>query len=449
VGLAKLLAVLLVALAAMPAAADAASWSAPVDVSSPSLFVDDPFIGFASSGIGLTSWRWQDGIGNDARGGVRVSTRATSGAFSSQRDAPDALVSPIIYGESVVVVSQEAAATGPRDRDRINVTFGRIDGSFRKPRTIDTVETFRLPAIAANADKIAIAYIQRARGRRRVAKLVIRRGGRFFRPRIVSPRAGVNSVAVAIGLRGDLVVAWEREGRIEARIRRPGHRSFGRVVSVGRGAKLGTHLRAAITAGGRVWLAWSSQSLSEGGDPGLFSIQAAASVTGRSIFQRPTLLDRYDRAASDEATFDLALDGKKNAFVAWSSFDGSNFRARLARARSSGRFTSFVTLSQPEYDAVVGDLATSTTGDALVVWSRLDAVGEVGTTVLAGYLPASGAYGGEEAVSRGDRARKPAAAFDPETGLPTAVWSQREGPDDPGVPLANIRTFLRASTRTP
>jgi hypothetical protein len=448
VGIAKWLSGFLVGIAAMPAVAGAATWSAPIDVSSPSLFVDNPFIGFDQSGVGLASWRWQDRVRNSARGGVRVSTRTVAGTFGTERPAPDALVPPVIYGQSVAVVSEEAATLRPRERDRINVAFGRIDRSFRKPRTIDTVETFRLPAIAANRDKVAVAYIKARRGTHRVARLVIRRSGRFFPPRTVSTRGGVNSVAVAIGSRGDLVVAWERQGRIEARIRRPGHR-LGRVIFVGRGAKLGTRLRAAVTPGGRVWLVWSSQALSEGGDNGPFSIQAAVSRTGRLVFSRPVVLDRYDRRASDEATFDLALDGRRNAFVAWSSFDGSNFRARLAHARSSGRFTSFETLSQPGYDAAVGDLATSTRGDALVVWSRLDAVGEVGTSVMAGYVPAAGSYGGEEQVSLGDRARKPAVEFDPVNGLPTVVWSQREGPDGPGVPLANVKTFLRASTRSP
>jgi hypothetical protein len=100
-------------------------------------------------------------------------------------------------------------------------------------------------------------------------------------------------------------------------------------------------------------------------------------------------------------------------------------------------------------DAFNGDLATSkNAGEALVVWSRLDAVAEVGTAILAGYLSPSGVYGGEEQVSRGDRARVPAVAFNSRTDLPTVVWSQREGPDGPGVPLEQVRTFLRASTRT-
>jgi hypothetical protein len=83
-----------------------------------------------------------------------------------------------------------------------------------------------------------------------------------------------------------------------------------------------------------------------------------------------------------------------------------------------------------------------------VVWSRLDAVAELGDVVLAGYLPPDGSYQGEEQVSLGDRARLPYAAFNPITGLPTAVWSQRVGPDGPGVPLAQIQTFVRASDRT-
>jgi hypothetical protein len=222
------------------------------------------------------------------------------------------------------------------------------------------------------------------------------------------------------------------------------------VVLVGKGAKLGTQLRAAVAATGRVWITWSSQMLTEGGSNGPFTLQAAVSSSKGSAFRRARQLDRYERRASDEATFDLALDGAGNGFVAWSSFDGRNFRARLAFASRTGRFIRFETLSQPGYDAVVGNLATSRrAGEAFVVWSRLDVVGELGTTVLAGYQPPGAQFNGEEQVSRGDRARKPAVAFNPRTGLPTAVWSQREGPDGSGVPLEQVRTFLRASTRTP
>jgi hypothetical protein len=222
------------------------------------------------------------------------------------------------------------------------------------------------------------------------------------------------------------------------------------VVLVGRGAKLHTQLRAAVAASGRAWIAWSSQVLTEGGDFGPFALQNAVSARRHSNFGRPRELDRYDQRALDEATFDLALDANGNGFVAWSSFDGANFRAKLAFANAEGHFIRQGLLSAPGYNAAVSDLATSRQiGEALVVWARLDAVGEIGDVVFAGYRAPTGIYTGEEEVSRGDRARKPAAAFNPRTGLPTVVWSQRQGPDGPGVPLRLIKTFLRASIRSP
>jgi hypothetical protein len=50
-------------------------------------------------------------------------------------------------------------------------------------------------------------------------------------------------------------------------------------------------------------------------------------------------------------------------------------------------------------------------------------------------------------VSDLDRARLPALAFDFKSERWTTVWSQRIGPDQPGVPLNQITTFLRSATR--
>ena len=55
-------------------------------------------------------------------------------------------------------------------------------------------------------------------------------------------------------------------------------------------------------------------------------------------------------------------------------------------------------------------------------------------------------FGAPEDVSDLDRARLPDVAFDPIGHRWTAVWSQRIGPDQ-GVPLTQITTFLRSSTR--
>jgi hypothetical protein len=435
--------------AALPAAVSGASWSAPVTVSSSSLFVENPVIEFDETSRGFAAWRWIEGIGPGARTGVRTAGLTGPGSFAPEQAVPDPLSRPIAYGfRHVLWVGEEGVSKRGRQLTRLKIAFGPANGPIGALKTIDTAEVSGAAADVNASGQIALANIATNRGRGRRARLFVSRGKRLGRPRTVSRRGGVNAITVAVGPGGDIVVAWERGGRIEARIRRPGRR-LGPVIAVGRGVKGGTQLRAAIAATGRAWIGWSSQNPAEGGT-GPLTMRIAVSARKGSKFGRPRLLDRFERSAIEEATFDLSLDVEGRAFVAWSSFDGQNARARLASLNRRGRSARFTTLSQPGYDAAVNDLATGRLGEeALVVWSRLDAVGELGTTILAGYVPSSGAYDGEEQVSTGDRARKPAVAFNPESGLPTVVWSQREGPDGPDVPLEQIRTFLRGSTRTP
>jgi hypothetical protein len=440
---------MLLSVVATPDTAFAAPWSAPVNVSSPALFIESPSIDFGhSSRVGLATWGWIKGTGPGAQSGVRIASQTALGSFSPEQAVPQPLAVPVVYSNGHVFwLGEERIVRRRRELSRIKVAFGQADRRIGRPRTLDTVQTFRTPAVDVNASgQIALAYIQTTRSGRRIAKLLVSRGRRLGRPRLVSRRGGVNAVTVAVGSSGDIVVAWERGGRIEARIRRPGHR-LGRVIRVGKGAKLGTRLRAAASSSGRAWVTWASQRLFEGGGNGPFELQTAVSSAKRSIFRRPLRLDRYDRRASDEASFDLSLDLVDQGLIAWSSFDGQNFRARLASMNRRGTQARFTTLSKPGYDAAVGDLATTLpAGHALVVWSRLDSVGELGDVVFAGDVVGT-AYAGEEQVSVGDRVRKPAVAFNPQTDRATVVWSQRQGPDGPGVPLDQIRTFVRASTR--
>jgi hypothetical protein len=86
-------------------------------------------------------------------------------------------------------------------------------------------------------------------------------------------------------------------------------------------------------------------------------------------------------------------------------------------------------------------------GTTMLVWSNLDAVGEVGNHVQTAIRPPAGPFGAPEDVSDLDRARLPAVAFDFTSHRWTTVWSQRIGPDGTGVPLTQITTFARSSTR--
>ena len=99
-------------------------------------------------------------------------------------------------------------------------------------------------------------------------------------------------------------------------------------------------------------------------------------------------------------------------------------------------------------DAAAAPIGTSVPGGTtMLVWSNLDAVGEVGNHVQAAIRPPGGAFSAPEDVSDLDRARLPAVAFDFKSVRWTSVWSQRIGPDGPGVPLDQITTFARSSTR--
>jgi hypothetical protein len=448
---ARLLVFLLAVAATTPASAGAATWSSPVNVSKAANFIDDPLIGFGSSGRGLVAWHWQNGVGASAQAGTRVATRAPNGIFGPELAAPRARVAPVVFGTGrVALLEQISTFRGGRERARLRVAFGKVTGAFSRPRTIDVITPAFVPALAANArGRVAVAYLQRTRGgARRVVTLAVRApGGVFGRPRVVMGRGRANAVAVAVGRRGDLVVAWEKEGRVEARFQPPGGR-LGPIRRVGSARRLGTQIRAAVSQSGRAWIAWRSQSLSQGGDSGPLALRLAVSYRRGRGFRTPLLLDSYARRGPDRPGFDLALDPHGNGHVAWTTWDGTRFRVRLGTADRTGTFRSFQTLSSARAGAIVSDLATARPGEALIVWEVLNAVGETPGGVRAAYIAPDGSYGGEEDIGAGTQARVPAVAFNPVTGRSTVVWSERIGPDGPGVPLAQVQAFVRSSTRT-
>jgi hypothetical protein len=436
---------------ALPAGAGAAAWSTPVNVGSAANFMDNPFVGFSTKGRGMVAWTWRNGVGSSAQDGTRVATRAPNGIFGPEHAAPDMRVPPVVFSTGRVAILQYVSSfRNGRERTKVQVAFGKVTGAFSLAKTIDVIEPSFTPALASNnSGDVAVAYLQRTRnGARREVTLAIRkRGGKFGTPRIVMGRGRANAVTVAVGRNGDVLVAWEREGRIEARFQRHGHK-LGPVKRVGSARRLGTQLRAAVSADGQAWIAWRSQSVTEGGSNGPFSLKLAVSHAHGQGFRTPLLLDTFDRRGPEQTGFDLALDPHGNGMIAWTTWDGTRFRARLGIANRSGSFRSFQNLSSVQANAIVYDIAAGRTGEALVVWVRLIAAGEEPGGVRAGYIPPNAGYAGEQDIGAGVKARAPHAAFDPVTGRPTVVWSERVGADGPGVPLAEVQTFVRASTLT-
>jgi hypothetical protein len=435
---------------ALPAGA-LASWSAPVNVGSAANFIDNPFVGFGSKGRGIVAWHWQNGVGTSAQAGTRVATRAPNGIFGPEHAAPDMRVPPVVFSTGRVAILQYVSSfRNGRERAKVQVVFGKATGAFSPPKTIDVIEPAFTPAIASNnSGDVAVAYLQRTRkGARREVTLAIRkRGGKLGKPRIVMGHGRANAVTVAVGRNGDVLVAWEKEGRVEARFQRHGQ-SLGPVKRIGSAKKLGTQLRSAVSADGQAWIAWRAQAVTEGGGNGPFSLKLAVSHAHGRGFRTPLLLDSFERRGPEQAGFDLTLDPHGNGMVAWTTWDGIRFRARLGIANRSGSFRSFQNLSSNQASSIVYDIAAGRTGEAIVVWDRLNSVGEEPGGIRAGYIPPNGIYGGEQDIGAGDKARQPAVAFNPVTGRPTVVWSERIGADGPGVPLAEVQAFVRSSTLT-
>ena len=115
---------------------------------------------------------------------------------------------------------------------------------------------------------------------------------------------------------------------------------------------------------------------------------------------------------------------------------------RAAVEGPAKRFGAALDVSPPGEDAILSDLAAGPDGRVIAVWDHgFDAAG----TVRAALSPFAGAaFGPPENVSpAGQDARFGRAAFDPLSGRPTVVWSNR--PRGSGRP---IQTFAQAATRS-
>jgi hypothetical protein len=432
----------LVLLIATSAALAAPPWSAPGSVSPASLFVDDPQVVFDTGGRAYATWRWTNGTGPSATGGRRIAVREPGAAeFGAERSAPNFVTPLLTHGVDRVLGLDERRRS--RGRVSLRARFSRPDGSFGRPHTISTHVAAGSPSLAVHGDAL-VAWTQQGSRGRRIVRTAIRRGGRFGRPRTLRGRGRSRDVVAAFG-QGVLFVAWERAGVVEARVRRVG-RGWGPVRRIGSAAK-GSNTFRAMFNGRRGYLVW----LAETGETAV--LRTAILPVAGTRFRAPRTVDMIERDPSVEPHGpEIVAVPDREALLAWTDFDGAVWRVRAAATGPQATFGPPADVSPPGEQAVLGGAAVSSqaagtaAGSVMVLWSRLDAVGELGDRVRASVRPPGGQFGGPEDVSDLDRARLPDVAFDPIGNRWTSVWSQRIGPDQ-GVPLNQITTFLRSSTR--
>jgi hypothetical protein len=438
------------ALLAPASTAVAASWSAPATLGPTDGSVIDPAIAFGSAGGPLISAGFRPEVGYSPGLPLQTVTRLFAG--TTQHAQVRLVAAPVAYGAARAAFLRRS----PRDRDiapimTLGVSLGDVAGNPGRFHHLSSLAIPDTTAIAANdAGVVAVAWTEATRAIEGRVRLAVRRpGGRFARPVTVAvgavgrPTGGTVSgrgVAVAVGGRGEVVVAYQRKrGRartIEAR--RVGRR-LGRRQTLGPQRGL-VDLSAAMAPGGRAVVAWGSQDVGEEASEA-YRVYAATRSAGSSRFGAAQALDRGGPAIRPDGRVALAVGRDGAAVVAWSSplgsYGGTRSAVRVASAGPRGRFGAQRELAP---SGAVGDVAIGAGGAAIVVWSQLAGEQEPLDVIAALRPPGASEFGAPEAASPQERASYPAAAFDPRTGQPVVVWA--------ATPAGNDGQALRMAQRS-
>jgi hypothetical protein len=447
-----LLATLAVTLLAAAPAAAAPPWSAPENVSSPSLFVDSATLGFAKDGTGLATWAAGNRNGttvSDAFAGASLAHGAA--AFGGEgplfrAPQPEILTPPVFYATSrTLAATSSPVSSDPKDqRVRLDALFGRASSGLGVARTIAVQKNLRDPQVAVDAaGHAALAWFEDRGVNHDRVYVSLRFGGSFSAP-ILLAEGQVRSVSVAVSPRGDVLVAWDANGVIRTRIKFAVNKRFSAIDTITSHKTYSAQLHAAMTDRGRAFVAWSSQLRTEGGSTGPVYYQAAVRPAGAARFRGATLLE--ENAPTQRAgSIDLAVDpATQRPVVAWSGFDGAHYIVRASTTNAGLHFQTAQNVSAPGVDTAQAVLATSPDGRRLVTW--IDVLSDAPDGILrAAVAPAGAPFGAPETVSDGPAARIPSAAFDAVDNRWAIVWSNR--PAGNGGPIADIKTYLQSAFR--
>jgi hypothetical protein len=430
---------LLLALALPTAAMADPPWSPTQDLSTPHLFVDPVEVTASGDGTALAWWRASEGT-NRPPDATLASRAPGATSFGGERVAPAGAVDIQGYAQkrAIALAMPPVRLTAPA---RLAVAFGSTTGTFGAERRIVDDGTLQYPpklAVNARGDA-AIAYFRNLGATNDRVMVSLRRAGGSFGAPFQIAHGRIRSVAVAVGPRGDVLVAWDARGTIQARYRSPSASGFQPIETISSDPTFFARIEAAVTDGGRCYLAWSAKFRSEGGSTGPVFNEVAVRPSGHR-FRAAQLLER-EPDSREQGLVALALTGTRDASVAWTGFDGSNARVRVASTDPSARFGAPQDVSPAGRDGVVSDLAYRS-GISLVVWDNgsFDA-----NQVFAAVAPAGAPFAAPEAVSAAQEARAGKAVMVP---APTVVWTNRPAGSHPPGGVGAVQTFAQAATRT-
>jgi hypothetical protein len=454
-------------LAAAPAGA--ATWTAPTTVSAPHTFVSPLTAATGGNGTAMLAWRFQDGIGAGATAGARGATMLPgTTAFGPERTLPGATTQLVPYAQRAVAALQQTTLDAAGRRARLAVAFGSLQGPFAgapngpflgTARTVATDDVAFVPSLAMGADGSGVlAWVARASGNRRVVKVSVRSpGGRFGRPSIIVGTGRANSIVAAAGANGRAVVAFERSGRLFARVR-SFRRVWGPIEDLGPvAAGTDNELAALVGGGSRMTVVDVHRQLTEGGSTGPLLVDAWVRPSGASRFRSAQRLESGGQVQSSAPA--LVPFGSRSAVLAWLGTDpasqgtpgGPGRRVNVSvMGEGDARFGPPQALSAPG-EAAAGLGAAANGSQAVVSWVRLAPTSDTSGTVLASVRLDPSGFGPAEVVSPPENASATAPGFVPVTGggRPFVAWTARPGGEGPGIPLAQIQTFVRVAQRQP
>jgi hypothetical protein len=320
---------------------------------------------------------------------VAVSTAPSGGAFGVPRGLRHKLGTPVAVSPGGTLL----AVGGPRSpldyvglegpSARLHVEIGPIGGRPRRIPTGAASGTRTLASAVNDSGDGAVVYsrcVDRNCSTRTVLATFRRRDRAFEKPVVLARRTGYPAAAVALNARGDAIVAWiqhRAKGRgNDIRVRtRHADGTLTKVRLAGPTKPVPT-IAVTLTRGGRGTVSWFSEAVGEGSVGGPLTV-AGANVDSRGAIGRLFVLDSGTPSGHGEA--DAVKGARLRAVLgadgvttfAWTGFVGGHYVVRAERLdRQVGQVE---TISPPNADAQLMDLATDPAGDVLAVWASVPA----------------------------------------------------------------------------
>jgi hypothetical protein len=413
--------------------AAASSWSAPQTVSAPHTFAGPLLAGDGAQGA-LVAWGWQDGAGQNASAGAGVIRIDGAGAVGPERRGPAGLVAAQPYGDGRALLLADRQVDKRGQRWRLTVK----DGS-RTTRLATAFILFR-PQLAVAPDGSAIVAWVELHGHRQVVRVAARDGDRGFSRASTISSGGLHSaLTTAISKRGDVLVAFVRNRRVVARLRRPGDSWWAPDVLATARVKTTWQLAAAFDSAARATLVMRRHRFSRPGHPGATALDAV--VAGSAALHWGAR-----QALEDDGARDPALTPASGSGLLLSYIHGPN-SAATARVRSTdpdGVFYPPLDAAAPQ-GGVRSVSAVDAPGGVVVGWVIPNPSGDGAGIGYAATEWFTNSFGPREQVTPDE------AAFDlrlarTATGL-RAFWTARPEGTGPSVPLARIHTVVRTALR--